>query len=195
MEIETLESQRYGRNKKTQIDNSYIDGGEYRKKFDKISDNEELNKLLYDLAKKMLKHRAGTLYEDMYWINPDTCEIVCKEIDGIIEEQIEYSSNTIDVVDKNQGLLTIHSHPNSLPPSADDFNSNYEHSYVLGIICCHNGRIFVYNANESIDQELYKAYVKRFKLEDNDEFDSQWKALEAMRTNVDIFFKEVSVDE
>ena len=75
MEDEIFEGQRYGRNKETQIDHSFINGGAYRRKFDLISDNEELNKTLYLLAKKMLEHRAGTLFEDMYWIDPDTAQI------------------------------------------------------------------------------------------------------------------------
>lgn len=55
------EEQRYGRNKDTAINHAYISSGEYRKKFDQISDNKKLNKLLYQLAKTMLEHRSGTL--------------------------------------------------------------------------------------------------------------------------------------
>ena len=66
------EEQRYGRNKNTVINHAYINSGEYRKKFDKISDNKKLNKLLYQLAKAMLEHRSGTLYEDMYWVDAET---------------------------------------------------------------------------------------------------------------------------
>lgn len=46
------EFQRTGRNKSTQINNGYINGGEYRKKFDLLSDSKELNRLVYRLAKK-----------------------------------------------------------------------------------------------------------------------------------------------
>lgn len=195
MEDERYEEQRYGRNKDTQINHGYIDSGEYRKKFDKISDNFKLNRKLYSLAKDMLNHRAGTLYEDMYWINPDTAEVVAEELEGLTEEQIDYSHKTMKVVDSTLGLLTIHSHPNSFPPSAVDFNSNYLHGYILGIICCHDGRIFIYSANEKIDEDLYTAYVKKYRLEGKNEFESQWSALETIQENVDISFKEVSADE
>ena len=47
-----FEKQRYGRNKKTQINHSYINSGRYRRKFDLISDNKKLNKLLHFLAWK-----------------------------------------------------------------------------------------------------------------------------------------------
>ena len=61
-----LEEQRYGKNKQTAINHKYIESGSYQKKFDFISSNVELNRLLYKLAKRMLKHRSGTMYEDMY---------------------------------------------------------------------------------------------------------------------------------
>lgn len=195
MEDEIFEGQRYGRNKDTQIDRSYINSGSYRRKFDLISDNENLNKALYTLSKRMLEHRTGTLFEDMYWLDPDTAEVIAYEVDGLVEEQIDYSRTTEKTVNETPGLLTIHTHPHSFPPSAVDFNSNYEHNYVLGIICCHNGRIFVYNANEEIDTDLYVAYVQKFKLEGMNEFDAQWRALELIKENSDINFEEVCVNE
>ena len=60
-----LEFQRYGRNKETTVDSSYISGGEYRRKFDSIIDNAAVSRILYSKAKEMLLHRSGTLFEDM----------------------------------------------------------------------------------------------------------------------------------
>ena len=62
-------------------------------------------------------------------------------------------------------------------------------------ICCHDGRVFIYNANELIDEDLYAAYVKKYKLEGKSEFDAQWAALESIKENADINFKEVSAYE
>ena len=42
-------------------------------------------------------------------------------------------------------LVTIHNHPNSLPPSGSDFASNYGRDYKLGVVVAHNGDIYVYN--------------------------------------------------
>ena len=41
---EQIEQQRYGRNKDTIINHTYIESGEYRNKFDGISDDKELNR-------------------------------------------------------------------------------------------------------------------------------------------------------
>ena len=59
--------------------------------FDKISRDMKLNKLLYQIAKEMLHHRSGTLYEDMYWIDLTSLKIVAKEITTNVEESIIYS--------------------------------------------------------------------------------------------------------
>lgn len=73
---EYLEFQRYGRNKSTLVNSKYISSGEYRKKFDKITNNADLSRLLYSKAKEMLIHRSGTLYEDMYWIDSEKVDII-----------------------------------------------------------------------------------------------------------------------
>jgi hypothetical protein len=70
------EEQRTGRNKETAINHTYIDGGEYRKKFDSITENAELRRLLYRISKDMLFHRTGTLLEDMYWIDLDSLPFI-----------------------------------------------------------------------------------------------------------------------
>ena len=110
------EEQRYGRNKSTAISHSFINSGEYRRRFDDLSQDKEINKLLYVLAKKMLNHRSGTLYEDMYWIDMDKVEVVCEIIDSTAESKIEYTTRIRKIVENKKGLLTIHSHPNSFPP-------------------------------------------------------------------------------
>ena len=76
------EEQRYGRNKDTIINRTYINSGDYRKKFDKISASPKLNRLLYQLSKKMLEHRSGTEYEDMYWIDPQSIAVIAEETES-----------------------------------------------------------------------------------------------------------------
>lgn len=132
-----VEFQRTGRNKSTQVNNGYINGGEYRKNFDSLSDSKELNRLVYQLAKKMLEHRAGTEYEDMYWIDLDTLTVVAEELNAKTIKEIVYSDKTKRIVeeyknDPEKRLLTIHTHPSSFPPSIPDFNANFENGYNMG---------------------------------------------------------------
>ena len=71
-----LENQRYGRNKGTVVNHTYIESGVYRNKFDKITHNKNMSRILYSKAKEMLEHRSGTLFEDMYWIDGITGMVV-----------------------------------------------------------------------------------------------------------------------
>ena len=142
------------------IDHTYINSGEYRNKFDKISDNKDLNRLLYYLAKKMLNHRSGTQYEDMYWIDIDTLEIVAAETTQKKEGAIKYSRKTKKVIRERRRLLAIHTHPNSMPPSVADFNSAKAHKYEKGIICCHNGLVYCYQSYGYLSEHFYWASVK-----------------------------------
>lgn len=187
-----LEEQRYGRNKQTAIDHRYINGGDYRRKFDRISNDSELNRLLYRLAKKMLYHRSGTLYEDMYWIDLDTKSVVASEILCDIEEKIMYSKNTIKTVETHNNLLTIHSHPSSFPPSINDLNSNYLNGYNIGIIICHDGKIYMYSVSEEIHENYYSMIVAEYLNQGYDENDAQLMALNHIKERFEIQFKEVT---
>lgn len=190
-----LEEQRHGRNKSTAINRTYIESGEFRRKFDAISDDSELNKLLFRLAKKILKHRTGTLYEDMYWIDLETLEIIAQETDKNIEEGIEYSNSTKNAIKDKNNLLTIHSHPNSFPPSISDFRSNYSNNYSIGIIICHNGKIYMYHASEDISERYYNMTVAEYIADGYNDFEAQIKALKEISEKFDIEFKEVTDDD
>lgn len=159
-EVVALEYQRYGRNKDTLVNKTYIESGEYRRKFDSITDDPEVNKALYQCAKEALYHRSGTKLEDMYWID-ENGKILCSELDQKKESQVEYSRKSRKLVEgaEPKTLITVHNHPESMPPSACDFNSAYENKYKLGIVICHDGTVYKYKSKALIDDDLYTAYI------------------------------------
>ena len=185
-----LEQQRYGRNKNTVINHTYIESGAYRRKFDKITDNKEVNRVLFLKAKEMLNHRSGTLFEDMYWIDADSGEIVAKLLDEKEEQKINYTPAIKGLI-KNRRLITMHTHPESFPPSDADFNSAFIHGYYKNLIICHDGKIFVYSSDDIIDRDLYSAYVEKFKKLGYNEYEAQIITLNNLAENHDIYFKEV----
>ena len=147
---EYLEFQRYGRNKSTLVNSKYISSGEYRKKFDKITNNADLSRLLYSKAKEMLIHRSGTLYEDMYWIDSEKVDIITREINSFEEEQILYSESINRAIVGNNNVIAMHTHPCSMPPSIADFNSVEEHNSQLSSVLGHDGKVFGYRSSEKI---------------------------------------------
>ena len=190
-----LENQRYGRNKDTIVNKTYIESGEYRRKFDNITDNSEVNKTLYDCAKKALRHRSGTVYEDMYWIDGDTGEIILSVTDSTDERAIVYSDRIKNTIKNNKNIITIHTHPSSMPPSIDDFNSCYKNGYQTGIVACHNGKVFLYSSEQEVSKSLYNLYIGEFLDDGMNEFDAQFKALNKLSESYLIKFAEVLGNE
>ena len=190
-----LEQQRKGRNKNTIIDYNYISSNRYRKKFDYISNDKKLNKLLYKIAKKMLFHRSGTEYEDMYWIDLINGKIVCKITDSKYKKKILYTTTIKKMIKKSENLLTIHTHPDSFPPSIDDINSNYDHNYEIGIVICHDGRVYMYSAEERINVNYYKLTVEDYLKNGYNEDTAQIEALKELQKKFSIYFKEVTEDD
>lgn len=188
------EGQRYGRNKDTAINHTYINSGSYRRKFDFISNSPDLNRLIFQLSKKMLEHRSGTKFEDMYWIDAAHRRVIAKETESCSEEQIVYSNSIRSKISKYENLITLHSHPNSYPPSINDLNSNFINHYGLGIVACYDGKVFKYASNQEIREDYYKMVVEKYLKKGYNEYEAQIEALNELVTKFDIMVKEVTED-
>ena len=186
-----LENQRYGRNKDTLVNKTYIDGGEYKRKFDNATDNPNVNKALYDCAKRALKHRSGTALEDMYWLDAETGKIVFAVTDSTDDRAIIYTDKLRKAIKGRESMITIHTHPSSMPPSIDDFNSSYKNGYKEGFIACHNGKVFRYSSEQEVSKTLYNLYINEFMDNGLNEYDAQLKALYKIKENHAISFSEV----
>lgn len=188
------EEQRKGRNKATQINKSYIESGEYRRKFDLISDNVELARILFALAKEMLFHRAGTNFEDMYWIDLDSYEVFAKETECCEEKKIAYSESTQKALRKRRNVLAIHSHPDGFPPSIFDINSCILNDYTVGIVVGHNGTVFMYSTeglSEPFNVDYYQMVVAGYIKQGYNEDEAQRAALQELCEKHGIKVKEV----
>lgn len=186
-----LENQRYGRNKTTLVNKSYIESGEYKRKYDNATDNQKVNRTLYDCAKTALKHRSGTAFEDMYWIDSETGKIVLSVTDSSDERAIIYTDKIRNTIKNNKNIVTLHTHPSSMPPSVDDFNSCLKNGYNVGFVACHNGKVFKYSSKQEIRKGLYNLYVNNYINEGLSDFDAQLKTLEKLKENHEIMFVEV----
>lgn len=195
-----IEYQRMGRNKDTTINQTYISGGSFRNKFDKIVDDKTVSRVLYNKAKEMLYHRSGTKYEDMYWIDAETGEIIASILDAETEEEIIYNSLLLKRLHRHNKIIAMHTHPNSMPPSVPDFNFVYKHGYDLGIIICHDGKIFIYTAEEEIRESLFDLMIAEYydehynesvENEQRFEFKAQLSVLNRIKQSYSIDFREV----
>lgn len=132
------------------VDWDYVNSQEYKNKFDKLTDNPKTNQSIYEVAKKALKHRDGTTYEDMYLLGLEG-NILSSVTDSSIERGVTYTDEFKEALKKSikdsTPTIAIHNHPEGTPPSADDFRKAYENKYSLGVIVGHNGQIYTYSNN------------------------------------------------
>lgn len=190
-----LEDQRYGRNKSTLVNKTYIDSGEYKRKYDNATDNQAVNKSLYDCAKKALKHRSGTVFEDMYWIDGFSGDVLLSVTDSTDERTIRYTDRIRKAIRVNNSIVTVHTHPSSMPPSIEDFNSCANNAYQKCFVACHNGKIYGYYSNEIINPNLYNLYIQKYMNNGFSEFDAQINTINQLSQSFDIKFWEVSCDD
>ena len=194
---EEIEAQRYGRNKNTIKKTRVIDSGEYQRAFDDITDDKKLSKLLCRISRDILNFRSGTRYESMFWIDADTHEIIAKENKKKPKKEkcIVYSKSTEKAIKKaiqnNRNIITIHNHPDSFPPSIEDFNSNYHNNYFLGIVICHDGTIYIYSSKEEIRKNYYELIYNDYKLLNNKDNVAQLNTLNELQRKHKIKFLEV----
>lgn len=191
-DVVALENQRYGRNKSTLVNKTYVDSGEYKRKYDSATDNKEVNKSLYDCAKKALKHRSGTAFEDMYWIDGETGRVMLSVTDSADERTITYTDRIKKCIQTNNNVVTIHTHPSSMPPSIEDFNSCANNGYAKCFVACHNGVLYGYHSNEMINTKLYNLYIQKYMNGGFSEMEAQVKTIKKLSQSFDINFWEVS---
>jgi hypothetical protein len=189
--IINAEEQRYGRDKETQINNSYIDSNQYRRKFDMMSENIETVKTLYQKSKEMLKHRAGTLFEDMYWIDDNTGLVIASITNSTNPQKVEYPPSFVKALSKYENVISIHNHPHSYPPSIPDFNSALANNYKTAYVICHNGTIYGYRASEHISYTLFDKYTEKFMNFRYNEQDAYIMALKQIAYTGSLEFWEV----
>ena len=176
-----FEETRRGRFRETAINVGLIKSGKFLRKFDNITNDSIINKLLYDVSMEVLRHRGGTEYEDMYWISRKSRKVVYKSINAESNPKIDkdnpkhilevwYEPNVFSIIQNHKDdLITLHNHPNSFPPSSDDFDCNFKYNYGLGIVICHNGDLYVYKASKRLTAVRYNAELEgiRYDLHGN----------------------------
>ncbi|EGQ3581919.1 head protein [Staphylococcus pseudintermedius] len=148
------------------VDMKYIHSSEYRRKFDKISDNKELNRNIYQAAKEMLQHRDGDFREDLYGFDIKTGKQLFKSTDNNNEKSMVNYTKRIDKIVKSKPyqIVSVHNHPRSTLPSAGDLTAQHLRKYAKGIIVGHNGRLIVYSVNKDVDFEFFKYSMESMKM-------------------------------
>lgn len=193
VEAEKADSYRIGNNA---VDLEYISSEEYKRKFDSFSDNKELNDQIYEASKKILKHRNGTDYEDMYLVNKHSGMVEGTQTDCNNILQVDYNDSLVNAITNNveKSLIAIHNHPTNILPDGADYVSLGYRKYSEGVVVTHNGKVYTYNVGNRpftsgvLDRRIFKYYSMPYNMSMED---AHVKALETMREDYGIEWREL----
>ncbi len=177
---------------KATVNFDYIKSDEYRNKFLSLRKSPDLTVAIRNCAKKLLELYSGTLFEGMYWLDQNgnkKAEILeAKEI-------LTVKGNPIvdKIVNDNPGMIAIHNHPLSSPPSAVDFNKAAKFGYSPGIIVCHDGTLYEYTMEKgkNITQRAIEKQAILYKEETKDIGEARLLGIFDIADNYRISIREV----
>lgn len=180
-------------------DMEYINSQAYADKFKGKYANEQVENAVVSACRQIIKNRDGTFYEEAYFIDARTGKTVSyvkgKQKNGI-EMSDELKKHLTNAPEKS--IIMIHNHPNSTPPSTEDFvtAAGYK-SCFEAVSCGHNGNVYafrdVYNAQGKVlgtivkngkevpyyegtrDFYVFQAKYLRKHYDESDAWNSAWK--------------------
>lgn len=146
------------------VDIDYLHSKEFKDKFNKISDNPELNLQIQKYAVAILTHRQRTDGEDSYIFNlsgkvinkafgrPNNLEV------GVPKERVQ------ELLEKygRGNLIGLHNHPTNIPPTGSDFMAAGYRGYRFGLIICHNGNLYKYKIEKPFQKHVFDKNVEKY---------------------------------
>ena len=134
----------------------------YPRRMSAIGEPKKIREKVVDEARNILKHRNGTRYEDLIFIDSNTGDIK-RQLNYNVKDRVEPTNEMKKMAERNsRSIIAIHNHPLSVAPSEDDIISAYRHNYKYGIVVCHNGDIYKYTLMESVNISAYMSAYKHF---------------------------------
>lgn len=134
--------------KKATIDRAYISSTAYKSKYKGMTNDSRIDTILAREAVAVLRHRQGTLKEDLVYINPENKQIL-RNRSHSVDSQVPPTEKMRALLKANPGkIIAIHNHPESSVPSAPDLYAAI--NYDFGVVAAHNGVIFKYSVASKV---------------------------------------------
>ena len=145
-----------------------LHGRTYRKRareaFDGLLTDEQLGAL-----QRMLKHRSGTVYEDIYAFNMTTGKVIGSNTNHKVPNESPITDKMrLDMtraIDASEEVVIVHNHPGSSLPSYTDINCLIKTKSTYGVIACHDGSFYVFrvvgkpDAGYTLDKYMWNVFV------------------------------------
>lgn len=139
----------------------------YTDKYIGTGKNRIVDNRIKNEAVEMLRHRSGTEYEDLVFLDTRTGKNIIKRVDSAMLRGVKLKQDEIEKIQNYEGkLVSIHNHPGGTRPSLQDLilmakNEKIEKLIVAG----HDGSLHIISdLNRSVDlketyQEIYNEFV------------------------------------
>ncbi len=129
------------------VDLDRVAGKSYRSLIRKAV-GEAASEAVHEGVKRMLRHRSGTAYEDLYVYDMRDGSMVGSIVNAQVPKGVEFTAelraSTSSAVSAGAEIAIVHNHPDSLPPSAADIRSLMANHARRGVVACHDGSIYVF---------------------------------------------------
>lgn len=161
-----------GKFRSTEIARSRIESAEYGRRMSAVDSSRNVTNKITSEARKMLKHRNGTNYEDLMFIDTRTgahitrtdfdkprAVMPSKKMKKMLNEAPDYT------------VAAVHNHPGSTAPSPADIHALYVRKNAYGVVVCHDGTIYKYSIDPSSFNEA--AYSSVFAYLDKNGYNNK----------------------
>ena len=173
----------------------YINSKEYEQKFEKVSNDRELNEVIYKKALELLRENNNTDTEGMYIISTRTRKVILHEKGEENSLSVQLNKRKLAVLRKsNNPIIGMHNHPTNLLPNGSDFVAAGYRGYRYGIVVTHDGRIYKYSVGNKpflpslLDTRIDKYCSREYNLTIREAYE---KALNEFRKEYGISWQEI----
>lgn len=148
--------------KQSVIDRKQIASKDYQNKFDNLGENKKVTRSIRAKSKEMLRHRSGSNYEDLAYIDTKTGKsYINKSYNASAKAKPNRAMNKVLKDADDYTIVGIHNHPNSTTPSISDIKAAVSRKYKYGLVVGHNGTIFKYTINGEVNYTNADIYLEK----------------------------------
>lgn len=171
----------------TVIDRQHIASAEYRKRYGTLPETKKVQRKVAAEAKTMLRHRSGTKYEDLSFIDSSTGKVM-SQTNYRKQNQVSPTRGMKKMLKdaEEYSVIGIHNHPSSSVPSIQDIYAARDRKYKYGIVAGHDGTIYKYSVRGEVNDPIVTGaldYLEKAKYTKNKKVSSQMteRALKSLR--------------
>lgn len=144
--------------KETVINEKLIESIKYSDKFKQLGENESIVKNIRKASINMIKHRSGTEFEDIAYIDTVSGKTkVNKSYNVMRESKPSKDMNKLLSRAEKKTVVGVHTHPNSQVPSMSDFYACEKREYKYGIAACHDGTLYKYKTVGELNEPMLES--------------------------------------